>query len=178
MGSIHVEIKLKYFLGQEVVQRPKEFVFRFESVPPPDESQCSVSHSHHRVPGRVCSYYRINSRFNLARSQAGMDKHRSAELLCHVWPQIVKCLSLRCSPSNPWIKLADRSHMWTEQQRELSRRKMDTNREKQMRFWQSTSSSSSLCLSLMAFSPLGPICHPSTLSWLSQLQWITISCKQ
>lgn len=35
-----------------------------------------------------------------------------------------------------------------------------------------------LSLSLKAFLPSGPISHPSILLWLSQLQWIFVSCKQ
>lgn len=46
-----------------------------------DDGQCAVSHSQWRAPGRVRLYYSMYSRSNLAPTQAGLAKHRSAKWL-------------------------------------------------------------------------------------------------
>lgn len=99
--QIHVETKLIYSFGLGGSPKgSRGFVFGFSSALAPGQSQCGVSHNHQRIPNKVCLYYRINSRVNLALSQAGNDKHRSAEALPSLAPTCEMSQS-EISPKQP-----------------------------------------------------------------------------
>lgn len=73
-------------------------MFGFGSGLAPGQSQCGLSHNHQRILNKVCLYYRINSRFSPALSQAGRDKHGSTEALPSLAP------TCEMSQSEVWPK--------------------------------------------------------------------------
>lgn len=81
-------------------------MFGFGSGLAPDQSQCGLSHNHQRILIKF-AYITESTADSTWPSVRQEGINTEVQKLYQVWLQLVKCLSLRYGPNNPWNKLAE-----------------------------------------------------------------------